>query len=364
MLDTPTQPPGLLYIDDEANSLKYFSLAFSDDFTVFTASSGEEGLKILDAEADKICIVVSDQKMEGMTGVEVLSSVREKYPNIVRILVTAYTDLDSAIQAVNLGHIYQYITKPWEIEYLSMILQRAADYYRVIRERNDLLRVKMGVLQRMVCADRLKSVLLLSEPWQASRRDGFRRAVLGMVEQLSEFPDPADSSLTGLRAKSFDVADVLWREYEATAGALPAIDSIREGARSRESVGGELCRALESECGLPEASMAIDILSNPGEDARVVLRIGPSPGKSAAIRDAMFTLFSGAKIGKASLRMLELLACIEAPAVEVHISMSAGDALPPLVRFNIAPREDATSAEQLAIRTLYAKFSNWDLRNR
>src|SRR5882757_9521456 len=130
---------GILYIDDEEKALKYFRMAFSGKFKVFTASSGKEGIELLRREAKHIGIVLSDQRMPEMLGAEILGIVREEFPTIVRVLTTAYSDLESAIQAVNKGHIYQYVVKPWEIPDLGMVLQRAADYHQVLAERNELL---------------------------------------------------------------------------------------------------------------------------------------------------------------------------------------------------------------------------------
>jgi ActR/RegA family two-component response regulator len=146
---------GVLYIDDEEMALKYFRRALADRFEVFTASSAREGLEVLRREADRIGIILSDQRMPETLGAEVLAAIREEFPSKVRILTTAYSDLKSAIDAVNKGHIYQYVTKPWDTDQLIMVLQRAADYYAVLTERNELLALKMTTLQRLICGDSL-----------------------------------------------------------------------------------------------------------------------------------------------------------------------------------------------------------------
>src|SRR5690606_2127190 len=119
---TPNSACGVLYIDDEEKALKYFRMAYSPDFKVFTASSGQEGIEILRRESKQIGVIISDQRMPEMVGAEVLEIARREFPMIVRILTTAYSDLDSAIQAVNKGHIYQYVVKPWDVDDLRMVL--------------------------------------------------------------------------------------------------------------------------------------------------------------------------------------------------------------------------------------------------
>lgn len=152
----------ILYVDDEDRALKYFRRGFSANQTVHTALSADEGLEILRQHADSIGIIVSDQRMPRKTGVEFLSEVRRAYPRIVRILTTAYSDLDSAIRAVNEGAIYQYVVKPWDLTEFSMVLRRASDYYHILRERDELLALKFGSLQRILLTDRVKTVLQLA----------------------------------------------------------------------------------------------------------------------------------------------------------------------------------------------------------
>jgi len=89
MLNTNSNPVGILYIDDEEKALKYFRMAFGQKYKVFTAASGPEGLETLRKEAASIGIVITDQRMPGMQGAEVLGQVRTEYPHIVRILTTA-----------------------------------------------------------------------------------------------------------------------------------------------------------------------------------------------------------------------------------------------------------------------------------
>ena len=117
------KPYGLLIVDDEKEILRSLTLTFEDDYKVFTASSGVEALDIL--EKQNIALVIADQRMPEMTGVEFLEKVIQINPHIIRIILTGYTDTTALVQAINKGHIYQYITKPWERHELKIIIKRA-----------------------------------------------------------------------------------------------------------------------------------------------------------------------------------------------------------------------------------------------
>lgn len=152
----------ILYVDDEEKALKYFQKAVGKDHDVVIATSVDEGWKIVEERAGDLAILISDQRMPGKSGVELLSRVRENYPKIVRILTTAFSDLDSAIDAVNDGAIYQYIVKPWDLRDLRANLRRAMDFYLLQRERDMLMRQKLSVLQRMIITDRVQSLSIFA----------------------------------------------------------------------------------------------------------------------------------------------------------------------------------------------------------
>ncbi len=152
----------ILYVDDEEKSLKYFTRAFGDQFRILTASNAAEGMKILEENRDDIGLLMTDQRMPGEKGVQLLEKVRQLRPRIIRILATAYSDLDAAIDAVNSGAIYKYITKPWDIPQLETTLRRGLEFFIVQRERDQLLKEKMSVLHNMMITDRVVSLGLLA----------------------------------------------------------------------------------------------------------------------------------------------------------------------------------------------------------
>ncbi len=109
----------LLIVDDEKEILRSLKLTFAEDHEVFTASSGAEALEIL--QQQDIALIITDQRMPQMTGVELLKQVIQINPQIIRIILTGYTDTAALIEAINQGHIYQYITKPWERQEFRLI---------------------------------------------------------------------------------------------------------------------------------------------------------------------------------------------------------------------------------------------------
>ena len=152
----------VLYVDDEEKSLKYFARAYEEHFRILIAPNAQEGLKLLEEHKDDIGVLMTDQRMPGEKGTWLLEKSRQLRPRIVRILATAYSDMDAAIAAVNTGSIYKYITKPWDPPQLETTLKRALEFFIVQRERDQLLTEKLSVLHNIMIADRVLSLGLLA----------------------------------------------------------------------------------------------------------------------------------------------------------------------------------------------------------
>lgn len=148
----------IMYVDDEPQTASNFKEYFSDTFDVVVATSGEEAWQLFSESPDRFGIVMSDQRMPNSTGVEFLEKVRTARPRVLRILATAYSDLDAAIAAVNSGAIYKYITKPWDPPMMEMTLKRGMEFFLMQRELDALMKQKMSALQRMMMTDRLLSL--------------------------------------------------------------------------------------------------------------------------------------------------------------------------------------------------------------
>jgi len=138
----------VLYVDDEENNLISFKANFRVKYDVMTALSGDEAMKVM--EAHPVEIIITDQRMPNMTGVEFLELVIEKYPDPMRILLTGYADMNAVIDAVNKGKIFHYLTKPWNEQELHETIARAFEQYQKnleLKETNEKLAVSNDQLE-------------------------------------------------------------------------------------------------------------------------------------------------------------------------------------------------------------------------
>ena len=127
----------IVILDDEQNILESLErLFFNEDFGVFTTTDYKEAMRIL--EKEQIKLVMSDQRMPDITGVEFLKQVKDKYPDVVRILITGYTDIKSAEDAINFGGVYRFINKPWNAEELKGAVRQAIAHYDLVIENRKL----------------------------------------------------------------------------------------------------------------------------------------------------------------------------------------------------------------------------------
>jgi two-component system response regulator HupR/HoxA len=150
---------GILVVDDEEAILESLELTLGGDYRVHLARSGAEGLAVLDREPE-IALVIVDQVMPGMTGVEFLEKVIERRPRTIRMMLTGYADIGSLVRAINEGRIYRYIQKPWEPDELRLDVKRALEAYELttvnvqlaaaLAEANERLRAENVYLRREV----------------------------------------------------------------------------------------------------------------------------------------------------------------------------------------------------------------------
>jgi CheY-like chemotaxis protein len=150
----------ILFVDDEANTRKYFRRLYGDKFRIIEAEDGVQALEVFRKHANEIGIIVTDQRMPNETGVGFLSKIADDYPDIIKILSTAYSDIDAAIGSVNQGGIFRYMTKPWDIPELEITLRRAMEFFTVRRERDALLGAKMQAMGNVLLSSRLAAFAL------------------------------------------------------------------------------------------------------------------------------------------------------------------------------------------------------------
>jgi two-component system probable response regulator PhcQ len=210
----------ILYVDDEEKSLKNFARAFGDQFRILTASNAQDGLRLLEEHQDEIGLLMTDQRMPGEKGVWLLEKARQLRPRIIRILATAYADMDAAIAAVNTGAIYKYVTKPWDPPQLENTLMRGLEFFMVQRERDQLLQEKMSVLHNMMIADRIVSLGLLAA--------GLSHHIRNALVAVKTFLDLAPSKLRDEKLNLEELRNPdFWKEYyQNVQGQIEKINNM------------------------------------------------------------------------------------------------------------------------------------------
>jgi two-component system probable response regulator PhcQ len=210
----------ILYVDDEEKSLKYFARAFEDQFRILTAPNAQEGFRLLELHQDTIGVLMTDQRMPGEKGTWLLEKARQLKPRIIRILATAYSDMDAAIAAVNTGSIYRYVTKPWDPPQLETTLKRALEFFIVQRERDNLLKEKVSVLHNVLIADRIISLGLLAA--------GLSHHIRNSLVAVKTFLDLAPAKL---KEENLDLNSLrnpdFWKDYyQNVQGQLGKINTM------------------------------------------------------------------------------------------------------------------------------------------
>lgn len=140
MTATPQKNYSILVVDDEPKTLNTFQLHFKKQFHILTASSGEKALEILKTQKEpEIAIVIADQRMNGMTGVELLTQIKQSFPQTIRILFTAYSDTEVLGSSINQAGVFKYIYKPYQAQEAQEILKESLQKYIQEKEKNTQL---------------------------------------------------------------------------------------------------------------------------------------------------------------------------------------------------------------------------------
>jgi len=151
--------PTLLVVDDERDVLRSVHDLLRLDYRVVTCQRGAEALEVL-RSAEPVQVILSDQKMPEMTGVEVLRQAKIIRPETTRLLFTAYADIRTVIDAVNQGHIFRYLAKPWDPEELEAVVRQAVDHHDLIVEKNRLVTELQETNAKLLEANRLKGAFI------------------------------------------------------------------------------------------------------------------------------------------------------------------------------------------------------------
>jgi two-component system sensor histidine kinase/response regulator len=211
---TPAARPRILYVDDQQGNLVVFKATFKRYLEVVTASSAREALGIL--EKDEFPVVISDQRMGEMNGTDFLAEVRKRWPDSARMLLTAYTDFDDVVRAINDGQVTRFIHKPWEREDLLGAILNAATLYEKSKENRQLTEQLLH-RERLAAIGQVTSGLV--------HELGNIAAVLSVAEDMKED-----------MAKGADVS----RELEILQGGIEKFMALVESLRIYSKGGNQL----------------------------------------------------------------------------------------------------------------------------
>lgn len=214
------KPATLLFIDDEANILAALKRLFRPlGYNILSAESGAEALALL--EKEPVDLVISDMRMPHMSGAELLEQIRTKWPEVVRILLTGYSDLESTIAAINRGEIYRYISKPWDDNDIVLIVREALERKRLLEEKQ-----------------RLEALTLRQN------------------DELKELNASLEEKVRQRTAQLNEALEHLKKDYFATIQVFANLMELRKGAMAGHSRRvAELCRGIARQMGVPESDI-------------------------------------------------------------------------------------------------------------
>jgi response regulator RpfG family c-di-GMP phosphodiesterase/DNA-binding CsgD family transcriptional regulator len=188
----------VLYLDDDEGNLSVFESSFLRFFDVHTASRPADALKVL--QDKPVNIILTDQRMPEMTGIEFLSTIMPQHPEAIRMIVTAYTDVEVVVQAINECGIYRYITKPWNKDDLKQTLENAAEAYRLRQENrqlvDDLQRANGALAHRVDELNTLNAELTAYTLQMVQKNENIAEAKTKMQEALRQL----ESTRTAVQA--------------------------------------------------------------------------------------------------------------------------------------------------------------------
>jgi response regulator RpfG family c-di-GMP phosphodiesterase len=183
----------LLIVDDETPNIRLLERLFQHDYFCLTASSGEEAIALLDQH--EVAVIITDQRMPRMTGIELLKKSADRRPHMVRILLTGYTDLEALVEAVNCGLVYMYVSKPWNNNDLKLRVGRAVQHYENNKRQHSLAannerlearlqEMRLGMVRSMAVVLQLQDPYLSLHAVRVSEYAGLLAEKLKMSDQL------------------------------------------------------------------------------------------------------------------------------------------------------------------------------------
>lgn len=289
---------GLLLVDDEMFNLTTLAGLLEDQYRVFTATSGQEALKLLEdpATAAQVQVIISDQRMPGMSGVELLGRVQALAPGLKRVLLTGYTDVDAIINAINDAAVYKYIRKPVDSHELELTLARALESWQLEQDHARLLSELRQALDRLALldADKLEFLRYLAHEmntplnWLGATQILDREAQSAEVQEILGYVDQGQERLRALvRAvlRYFQVAAMKEESRRSAQIDLPLLLQERVKLQRERSPGIDirltqpLTLTLES-----DAALLTEALDHLLENALAHAAHGPEPKVDITLR--------------------------------------------------------------------------------
>jgi len=231
----------ILYVDDECTNLQAMEYLLEDKFTLITASTGEEALRILSEQP--VAVLIADMRMPGMNGAEVCARAREIKPEVVRMIMTAYVDVHAAVDSINRGQISRYISKPYKKQELLEILRNAVDFINIQRGVREMeVRLLRGNPQ--ATAQAIYAEL-------AQELEGLGSVLQGSIEQGSDLIAAAVRAV-GDRDRTLELLDAARRSQADALAALARLGKITARLRA-----GQAPRTPPARC---DAARAVDAM--------------------------------------------------------------------------------------------------------
>ena len=183
----------MLVVDDEPEVLSSVRDLLRLDYRVITCGDGGSALEVL-RSAEDVHVILSDQRMPGMTGVEVLRQAKAIRPETTRLLFTAYADIRAVIDAINQGHVFRYLAKPWDPDELRAVVRQAVEHHDLIVEKNRLLAELQAANAKLIEANRLKGAFIEVASHELNTPV---TVILGMIELWKMAPGDASPRPSG-----------------------------------------------------------------------------------------------------------------------------------------------------------------------
>lgn len=268
----------ILFVDDDESNLVVCEAACGSDFEVLTATSAEAAMDWMRKE--EVGVIIADQRMPGTTGVELLERVRIEYPDTVRLLITAYSDVQAAVAAINRGRVRRYLRKPWEPDELKAELHDALDVYAMSRKLSALeVRLRetervyaLGVVAASIAHEMKNPMMWVTNSLSFAQKE-LRRLAEGAPGALKQHLEEIEASLTDTRTGVDRVVDIV-RGIEmptrSDSGALKPTDFAEVLRLSLRLVSGELMRTASLEL---DVTCAPKVKASPTKLGQVVLNL-------------------------------------------------------------------------------------------